>query len=770
MKADAEDVRAPGRKRARRILTAIVLIPPVAFIATTVPGVRPHPGYSFLLDGVLNNFAYAMAPLLCLIRMRGTAANRLDARLLALGLALYGGGNVFWTAFVRPLDPEPFPSGADALFLAFYPCAFASMLLMLRRRDARYTLSLWLDGLVGGLAASAFAAAAVINPIVSGLVGSWAAIATTTAYPLLDLILLLVVVSTLSLFSWRPPSGMWMLTAGLLLFVIADVAYLFSTASGTYVSGGIGDGVWVLATLMIAASPGWADKPTGVRLPTWAVLTIPVLATVSAVALLVADHAHHLHPVALGLAAATVLLALIRLIATFREATSLAQSRELALTDELTGLGNRRALYEHGPRRLSSLDPDTGVALLLLDLDRFKEVNDSLGHHAGDEMLRTVSARLKQFSRHQSDFVVRLGGDEFALLLVDVDGQQAETVADEVRDVITPPMTVDGVTVRVGASIGITCMMAGSADLPTLLRQADVAMYQAKASRTGTNIYRPERDEFASQERIRDLELLRNAIDSGGMVLHYQPKVRTRDGAVVGVEALVRWMHPDRGLIHPETFLPLVEDAGLMADLTRTVLEQALNQVMLWRGEGRVLSVAVNLSASSLVDLDLPNQVAGMLSARGIPPESLELEITEDFLMADRQRAREILGALRRHGVRVAVDDFGTGYSSLAYLKELPIDELKLDKSFVTGMMLDDRAQAIVRSTIELAHSLGLRMVAEGVEDAGTARQLAEAGCDLEQGWFYAKAMPAEQFELWWDDRVPGESTGSDPSVPAAAT
>ena len=350
MKADAVDPRVPAGRGTRRFLTAAVLIAPVAFIVSTIPGVRPHAGYSFLLDGLLNNLAYAMAPALCLLRMRSATANRRAASFLALGLALYGAGNVFWTVFVRPLDPEPFPSGADALFLAFYPFAFASLLLEVRRRDARYTLSLWLDGLVGGLAASAFAAAAVITPIVHGLVGNWAAVATTTAYPLLDLLLLLVVVSTLSLFGWRPPTGMWLLAAGLLLFVFADVAYLFSTARGTYVSGGIGDGVWVFATVLMAASPGWPERPPGARLPTWAVLTIPVLATVSAVALMVADHTHPLHPVALGLAAATVVLALLRLVATFREATQLAHSRELALTDELTGLGNRRALYEEAPQ------------------------------------------------------------------------------------------------------------------------------------------------------------------------------------------------------------------------------------------------------------------------------------------------------------------------------------------------------------------------------------------------------------------------------------
>jgi EAL domain-containing protein (putative c-di-GMP-specific phosphodiesterase class I) len=312
-------------------------------------------------------------------------------------------------------------------------------------------------------------------------------------------------------------------------------------------------------------------------------------------------------------------------------------------------------------------------------------------------------------------------------------------------------MTVNGIVVHVGVSIGIAALPAAVADLPLLLRQADVAMYQAKARRMGVFAYEPELDEFLSQNRLQTVELLREAITNRSMVLHYQPKVDTRSGRVSSVEALVRWEHPTRGLLLPAAFLPAVEDAGLMEELTAAVLEQALDQVLEWRSQGRDLAVAVNLSASSLADPTLPARVSALLDARALPSRVLELEITEDFLMVDRARAQLILAGLRERGVRVAVDDYGTGYSSLAYLKELPVDDLKLDRSFLQDVTADERASAIVRSTIMLAHSLGLRLVAEGVEDAETSAMLADAGCDVEQGWFHARALAPAELASWLD-------------------
>jgi diguanylate cyclase len=750
-----------------RVAVCLTLLAPVAFVVSTIPGVRPHDGYNLLLDGLLNNVAYEMAAVLCLLRVRRERDSRLAGYLLAAGLAIYGSGNVFWTVLIRPMAEQPFPSGADGLFIAFYPLAFAALTVFLRRRDERLSVSVWLDGLVGGLAAGAVTAAAVIGPIVSVEQSSWAAVATTTAYPLLDLVLLLVVAVTLSLYRWRPPVGLWLLTAGLLLFVLADVAYLFATARETYESGGWVDGVWVLAVVLMALTPGWPSKPTGPWLPTWALLAIPLVSTTTALVLLVADHSRRLHPAAFGLAAATVVLALVRLVVTFREVASLAHSRELALTDELTGLANRRSLYEDAPRRIAALAPSEGVVLLLLDLDRFKEVNDSLGHQAGDAMLRDVGARLKTFLPERADQVVRLGGDEFALLLVQADLAQARAVAAEIREALARPILVNGIPVHVGVSIGIAALSAGTADLPSLLRQADVAMYQAKARRMGVFAYEPELDQFLSEDRLSPVELLRSSIATRTMVLHFQPKVDTRTGQVSSVEALVRWQHPTRGLLQPGAFLPLVEDAGLMEDLTSAVLDQALDQAARWWRDGRELAVAVNLSASSLVDLRLPTRVAAQLETRGLPGRALEVEITEDFLMADRARAQVILAGLRDRGIRVAVDDYGTGYSSLAYLKELPVDDLKLDKSFLTDVTRDERSFAIVRSTIMLAHSLGLRLVAEGVEDAETSAMLAEAECDMEQGWYHARALPAEELEAWLDATGRGPAPCTAPPLTA---
>ncbi|ABS05007.1 putative bifunctional diguanylate cyclase/phosphodiesterase [Kineococcus radiotolerans] len=745
-------------------LHAVLLVAPLAFAVSTVPGVRPDDGYSFLLDGLLNNLAYGSAAVLCLVRSLTSPARRRTRFLLASALAVYGSGNVFWTVFVRPMPDQPYPSGADVGFLLFYPLVFAALIRVAGQRDGRHARSLWLDGVVGGLAVGAVAAAAVIGPIVSAS-GSWAAVATTSAYPALDLLLLLVLAAVLSLYGWRPPRGLWLLAAGLVLFVVADMAYLFSTAQGTYVSGGVTDGVWITGVVLMAFTPGWPSAPTGPRLPGWALLSLPVLSTVVALGVLVVDHSHPLHPVAIALAATAVLTALARLLFTFREVTRLAEHRELALTDDLTGLGNRRALYQRTPEVLSRAGEGASAALLLLDLDGFKEVNDSLGHQAGDALLRDVARRLGEAAGTEDSVVARLGGDEFAVVRVGAGTGEAVALAELLHETLRRPYAVEGVQVRARTSIGISVLPAASAELTTLLRQADVAMYHAKTQHLGTFAYCAEIDQFASGERLETAELLRSDIAARRMVVHYQPKVDVASGEVHGVEALVRWQHPRRGLLYPDAFLPVVESAGLMEDLTRAVLEQSLDQAAAWWRAGRPLAVAVNLSASSLGDVDLPDRVSRLLAERRLPARLLEIEITEDFLMADRERAQGILGGLRARGVRVAVDDYGTGYSSLAYLRELPIDDLKLDRSFLTDLTGDPRALAIVESTIALAHALGLRLVAEGVEDEVTSRGLVAAGCDVLQGWLYAKAMPPADLEAW----LRGHDPRTVPSRPLSA-
>ena len=443
-----------------------------------------------------------------------------------------------------------------------------------------------------------------------------------------------------------------------------------------------------------------------------------------------------------------VLLVLARTLAMIREANAQATS------DDLTGLPNRRALHRTARTRLT--DPGERQALLLLDLDRFKEVNDSLGHHSGDELLVQVAGRLRAGLRPQ-DTLARLGGDEFAILLDAAGVLEAESIALSLGAALSEPFDLGVLSVHSAASIGIALFPEHGTDLSTLLRKADTAMYRAKAD----GGYRVHGGGDEPSGLLRLTEELHTALAEDQLVLHYQPKVDLATGSVRGVEALVRWQHPTRGLLAPDAFLERVEASGLMAAMTRVVLTKALDQVAAWREEGRPMPVAVNLSASSLVDIELPAQIAGLLAERGLPPSSLHLEITEDFLMADRARARTILTALRGTGITISVDDFGTGYSSLAYLRDLPIDELKLDRSFVMPMSQDARAAALVSSTIHLAHSLGLRMVAEGVEDAAAYAELARLGCDQAQGYHLTRPLPSAELDPWFASRA-----AADPASP----
>jgi diguanylate cyclase (GGDEF)-like protein len=438
-----------------------------------------------------------------------------------------------------------------------------------------------------------------------------------------------------------------------------------------------------------------------------------------------------------------------------------------ATHDSLTGLPNRRALYNDGQTRLAKA-PSRPRALLLLDLDKFKEVNDTLGHHAGDQLLVEVGARLRGQMR-PGDLLTRLGGDEFAVLLENADSGEAARVAGKLSAALAEPFApmaasseIAGPALRTSASIGIALFPEDGPDLSALLRKADVAMYKAKSSRSGHHFY-SVKDEGGTEDafgvnRLQTVAELQTAMTTDQLVLHYQPKIDPDNGAVHSVEALVRWEHPTRGLLYPVAFLALVEESGLMRVMTRRVLEMAMNQAAQWQAQGQRLTVAVNLSASSLEDVDLPAEIFEMLGKRQVPASALQLEITEEFLMPDRELARKILTRLRDGGVQISIDDFGTGYSSLSYLRDLPIDELKLDRSFIFPMAEDARAAALVASTIALAHSLGLRMVSEGVETELAYAQLARLGCDQAQGFFICRPLPASELDHWLNNRRASET------------
>jgi len=459
--------------------------------------------------------------------------------------------------------------------------------------------------------------------------------------------------------------------------------------------------------------------------------------------------AHDTQRLYLFLAAGLTLLYLLlfRIVAgaSTRLRRQAAENQHLALHDPLTDLPNRSLFHDRAQQAiLASRRDQTGIALMILDLDRFKEVNDTLGHHNGDLLLQEIGARLRGGLR-ESDSVARLGGDEFGLLLPNVaDGAEALMLGERVRAVLRRPFTLEGVTLDVEASIGIAIYPEHGDDVDSLLQRADVAMYLAKEDRSGCELYASDRDEY-SPHRLALAAELRRALDEKELVLHYQPKADLSDGRIVAVEALVRWQHPEHGLLTPDQFVPLAEATGLIRELTLTVLDEALHQQRVWRDDGIDIRVAVNLSARDLYDLTLPASTAELLAKHDVPPTSLELEITESVIVADPMRARAILNRLSEMGVVLAIDDYGTGYSSLGYLKRLPIDEMKIDRSFVMQMADDRNDAAIVRSTVELGRNLGLKVVAEGVETAAAWAHLKALGCDFAQGYYLSKPVPAAE-------------------------
>ena len=425
-----------------------------------------------------------------------------------------------------------------------------------------------------------------------------------------------------------------------------------------------------------------------------------------------------------------------------------ADMRRLAYTDRLTGLPNRAYFREvvHGAIGLAAAG-GRSVAVVMLDLDRFKHVNDVLGYALGDRLLVAVAARLSAEVVREGDVVARLGGDEFALLLPGADADAARAMAQRIVASFERPLTLDEQTIDLGAGIGIACWPAHAEDAETLLVRAEIAMYGAKRASEPALVYDPALD-GSSAQTLSLLSELRHAVEAGELRLFLQPKVALADGRLAGAEALLRWQHPQRGLVPPMEFIPFAEQTGFVRRLTLWVFEEAARQWRSLQARGPV-RVSVNLSTRDLLDLELAAKLAALLRRHGAPAGGFCLEITESAIMDDPARAEATLNALSASGFKLSIDDFGTGYSSLAYLKRLPVDELKIDRSFVMAMTQDADDAKIVRSTIDLAHNLGLSVVAEGIENAAVYAQLRELGCDEGQGYHMGRPMPAADFGVW---------------------
>jgi diguanylate cyclase (GGDEF)-like protein len=468
-------------------------------------------------------------------------------------------------------------------------------------------------------------------------------------------------------------------------------------------------------------------------------------------------------------------LVVVPLYAVYRMVRLAEEQEALIRRDPLTGLANRTALVAAIADQMTAhatLAAGGATArrlgLLLLDLDRFKSVNDGLGHEVGDRLLVEVAARLRA-AVGPYDLVARLGGDEFAVLAPRLTGTaEARALAGQVAAALAEPVRLEGLPLDVSGAIGVAVYPEHGGDVATLIRCADVAMYDAKHRAAPVALYRPEADQHRP-ERLALLADLRTALKTpgaDGVVMHYQPQVAVDSGEVVGVEALLRWRHPDRGEVSPDELIRVAEHTAVMRLLTLRIVDTVVEQVAKWTAAGVSLRASINVSVRDLHTGEVAERLAGQLTRYGVPARQLQLEITEGALMADPPRVLATLAALERLGVAISLDDFGTGYSSLQHLRRLRLAEVKVDRSFVLGMARDTDDASIVASIVELAGALGLRVVAEGVEDEPTWRLLAAAGCQVAQGWFYARPMPGDEVLTWLTHYRPRAARGSGGPLP----
>ncbi len=662
-----------------------------------------------------------------------------------------------------------FPAPGEFFFLGAY-VAFALYLIIDVQARSRPSPAAWLEAAVVCGGAVGLASALIVTPWALQSQATGLALLLATLYPLIDVVLLAVVIGQMFLRT-RPISRYAVgLCLGFFAFAIADLTLVLNVEAHTYQWSAALDLVWATGCALIVAAacaPDWT-RVAGDARPA----PILLLVAASGVALVVLL----IHPNnALGWyltvpAVITLISAGGRLVLAIREARKAAEAYRLARTDDLTDLPNRRAVLA---RLDTAFAQDEAIGVLLLDLDGFKEINDTLGHHAGDELLRIVGQRIREAVPAEVD-VARLGGDEFAV----VDGNDLSAdLLELARDILAAlrrPTRIEGLDVVVTASIGIACRDGLESSNSDLLRRADVAMYQAKLSGSGAVIYDPANDEF-SRHRWELTEELRRGLAAGEVVLWYQPQVDVVTSRVVGVEALVRWEHPEQGVLAPAVFLPLARRSGLMGLLSENVVRMAVAHASRWRADGMDLRVSINLAPPELLGGLIIPQLFDAVAKAGLPPDAIVVEVTEDSFLADPDLARRVLDDVRAHGIQASVDDYGTGFSSLAYLRDLPMSELKMDRSFVSSIRADHRSGLIVKSTAQLAGALGLRLVAEGVEDAATAAALAEMGIDVLQGYHISPPIPAENVAGWvseWQrhggSRTAAAGRGLDPA-PAGA-
>jgi diguanylate cyclase (GGDEF)-like protein len=668
---------------------------------------------------------------------------------LALGVLLWAAGAAVLNSSGQPSGIQ-FPAPGEWFFLAAYT-GFASYLILDSTGRNQRSLSASLEAVVACGGAACLAGALMVTPVASQFGRQGVPLLVALLYPLLDMVLVALVLGQLVL---RQRAASWTAAAtlgGLAFFAIADTSLVVNLSRETYDYGLTLDVCWLLGfLLLVGAACRPQSEPGDQPAPRRFVAASVVGAELVALVVLTFQPSGQARAYVVIPAVVTLLAAGARMVQALRAARGAAEAYRLSLTDDLTGLPNRRAAKSRVQHGLAKGEP---LGVMLLDLDGFKEINDSLGHAAGDTMLKIVANRLRK-ALPPRVLICRLGGDEFALMIPDGDPVKLLESAHEVRDLVRKPARIDGLELTITGSIGLAVSAEEDHDFGDLLRRADIAMYQAKTNRSGALLYDSARDDF-SRQRLTLAEELRRGIPAGELVLWYQPQVEAVSQRVYAVEALVRWQHPREGLLPPGAFLPVARRAGLMGALSEWVIETMTADLARWKLFGLQVHGAVNLAPPELLGGSVLTRLFEHLDSTGLLPGSVIVEVTEDSFLAEPERAREVLLGIRDRGIQVSIDDYGTGYSSLSYLRDLPVQELKIDRSFVAAICTDPRSKMIVSTTNQMAHGLGLRTVAEGVEDQETMNALIHMGVDIVQGYLVARPMPSDAIVDWvtqWDD------------------
>jgi diguanylate cyclase (GGDEF)-like protein len=714
--------------------------------------VRPATRDSLLLSGWGSAVFELVVSLLVLGRGLTTSRDRIVPLALGTGMFMWALGDVVLSYESRHGAEPASPSPADLFYLLFFPLAYLALVLMVRRETLRLVPALWLDGAIAGVGAAALCAAFAFGGVEHLAGGGAAAVATNLAYPLGDVLLLTLVVAGTVLLSDRRRAAWYLVAAGCAVNAAGDTFNLFNGAGAPALGSIVDAAAWPSALLLMSIAVWLPDRAVDPLADTHTPgFLLPGAGAVCALSVLLAGSTTGMSATAIALATGTLLVTGIRLALTLGSLRSLtAERHQQAMTDQLTGLGNRRRLDQVLTRFFSagSSVPRAELAFLFVDLDHFKEVNDSFGHAAGDQLLRQIGPRIRN-CLSDGDLLVRIGGDELAIVLFNSGETRASSTARRVSEAIREPFVLEMVTVRIGVSIGIALAGLHAEDPAGLMRCADQAMYRAKESGEWYAVYDPDID--TQLDRLRLVDDLRSAIENEELELHYQPQIELGSGAVVAVEALLRWPHPRLGFVPPLDFLPLAEDAGLMRPLTGFVLQEALAQCADWRSKGHNLTMSINVSATNVLDVDFVTLVESELRRHHLPADALILEITETTLISDLDRCGQVIDQLRSLGCTVSIDDFGAGFTSIASLAKLAVGEVKLDRSFLTALDQDTNSRALIQATIDLAHALGLHVVAEGVEEEATLTTLTTLGCDLAQGYYIARPTRAAELSLGQD-------------------